>query len=97
MMSDWKSSSQRRSLSSAVLLVLMASPAIADGAVYTDLFEFDCAKNGCNGGQPGSGIVYVLDATGRKIAVIYCSQDEKISVAEFICAASEQRFNSNKP
>ena len=73
-----KCSTRRWPLTSAVLFVLMAAPAFAGSAVYTDLFEFDCAKNGCNGGRPGSGFVYVLDATGRKIAVIYCSPDEQI-------------------
>ncbi|HWY15958.1 MAG TPA: choice-of-anchor tandem repeat GloVer-containing protein [Rhizomicrobium sp.] len=62
-MSNWKSSRRRYSLSWAVLFLLMAAPALG-GAVYTDLFEFDCAKNGCNGGQPGllaqgeDGILY---------------------------------------
>ena len=41
------------------------------------------------GKHPGSGNVYVVDANGRKIAAIYCSPEEKIALAEFICAASE--------
>lgn len=63
-MSRGKSSRRQSPLSFVVLFVLMSSPAFAGGAVYTDLFEFDCAKNGCNGGQPGllaqgeDGILY---------------------------------------
>jgi hypothetical protein len=48
-MSRGKSSRRQSPLSFVVLFVLMASPAFAGGAVYTDLFEFDCAKNGCDG------------------------------------------------
>lgn len=40
------------------------------------------------GKHPGSGNVYVVDANGRKIAAIYCAPEEKIALAEFICAAS---------
>lgn len=42
------------------------------------------------GKHPGSGFVYILDATGRRIAAIYCSPEEKIAVAEFICSASKR-------
>ena len=31
-----------------------------------------------------------IDANGRKIAAIYCAPEEKIALAEFICAASER-------
>ena len=51
--------------------------------------------NALVGKHPGSGFVYVLDANGRKIAVIYCSPEEKIAVAEFICKASELVSGSN--
>ena len=59
-----KCNARRWPLTAVALFVLMAAPAFAGGAVYTDLFEFDCAKNGCNGGQPGllaqgeDGILY---------------------------------------
>lgn len=45
-------------------------------------------------GKPvGTGNVYLVDANGRKIAVLYCSPAEKIAVAEFICAESEKAVN----
>jgi hypothetical protein len=46
--------------------------------------------NSYAGKHPGSGNVYVVDANGRKIAAIYCAPEEKIALAEFICAASER-------
>lgn len=46
--------------------------------------------NSLVGKHPGTGNVYVVDANGRKIAALYCSPEEKIALAEFICAASEQ-------
>jgi hypothetical protein len=40
-------------------------------------------------GKPlGTGMVYVVDANGRKIAALYCTPKEKIAVAEFICGAA---------
>lgn len=47
--------------------------------------------NSTVGKHPGSGNVYLVDANGRKIAVLYCSPAEKIALAEFICAVSEQQ------
>ena len=41
------------------------------------------------GKHPGLGNVYLVDANGRKIAALYCSPEEKIALAEFMCAASE--------
>lgn len=38
--------------------------------------------------DPGSGIVYLLDANGRRIGTTYGSPDEKIAVVEFICDVS---------
>jgi hypothetical protein len=46
--------------------------------------------NSLAGKHPGSGNVYIVDANGRKIAAIYCSPEEKIAVAEFLCQASEK-------
>jgi hypothetical protein len=51
--------------------------------------------NSLVGKHPGSGQVYLVDANGRKIATIYCSPEEKIAVAEFICAASERASASS--
>jgi hypothetical protein len=42
------------------------------------------------GKHPGVGNVYLVDAKGRKIAALYCSPEEKIALAEFMCAASER-------
>lgn len=42
------------------------------------------------GKNPGYGNVYLVDANGRKIAALYCSPEEKIALAEFLCAASER-------
>jgi hypothetical protein len=52
--------------------------------------------NSLVGKHLGSGNVYLVDANGRKIAAIYCSPEEKIAVAEFICSVSE-RANSASP
>jgi hypothetical protein len=44
-------------------------------------------------GKPvGSGNVYLVDANGRKIAALYCSPDEKIALAEFLCTVSEHAY-----
>jgi len=42
------------------------------------------------GRHPGAGNVYLVDANGRKIAALYCSPEEKIALAEFLCAISEK-------
>lgn len=42
------------------------------------------------GKHPGSGQVHLVDANGRKIAALYCSPEEKIALAEFICDASRK-------
>jgi hypothetical protein len=46
--------------------------------------------NSLAGKPPGTGQVYLVDANGRKIGAIYCSPEEKIAIAEFICEASER-------
>jgi hypothetical protein len=43
------------------------------------------------------GMVYLVDANGRKIAALYCSPEEKISLAEFICDASAKATTSTEP
>jgi hypothetical protein len=48
------------------------------------------ATNTLVGKHIGSGNVYLVDANDRKIAVLYCSPEEKLAMAEFICAASER-------
>jgi hypothetical protein len=50
--------------------------------------------NSVAGKHPGSGQVYLLDANGRKIAALYCSPEEKIAMAEFICEASAKAKTS---
>jgi len=52
--------------------------------------------NSAVGKHPGTGNVYVVDANGRKIAALYCSPAEKIALAEFISAVSEQ-FVQRRP
>lgn len=59
-------------------------------------FPWSYETNSLVGRHPGSGNVYLVDANGRKIAAIYCSPEEKIAVAEFICAASEQANRREK-
>ena len=42
-------------------------------------------------GKPeGSGHVYVLDATGRKIASMWCKTAEKMALANMICDARDK-------
>ncbi|MEA2882417.1 MAG: hypothetical protein QOH32_1673 [Bradyrhizobium sp.] len=45
------------------------------------------------GKHPGSGPVYLVDANGRKIATLYCAPEEKIALAEYLCAISENGSN----
>jgi hypothetical protein len=52
--------------------------------------------NSLAGKPAGTGQVYLLDANGRKIATLYCSPDEKIALAEFLCEVSERRLAEQK-
>jgi hypothetical protein len=53
-------------------------------------FPWTYLTNSIVGKHPGSGNVYLVDANGRKIAALYCSPEEKIALAEFICSMSER-------
>jgi hypothetical protein len=52
--------------------------------------------NSLAGKPPGTGQVYLVDANGRKIAALYCSPEEKIALAEFICSISESTLNKSR-
>lgn len=43
------------------------------------------------GEHEGSGFVYLLDASGRKIGTVWGKPDEKLAIVELICDAADAK------
>lgn len=69
-------------------LVYALSEVIMESMMFEKLppMPWTYETNSPVGKPPGLGNVYLVDANGRKIAVMYCSPEEKIALAEFICS-----------
>lgn len=52
--------------------------------------------NSAVGRHEGSGLVFLVDATGRKVGVLWGTPDEKLALAEMIVEAADRVHAFNK-